>query len=81
MDALTSSPPGQNGRQFADDIYKFIFLYENVTISIWTSLKFVPKGQTENKSASVQVMVWRRPGQKPLSEPMLTHFTDAYMRH
>ena len=26
-------------------------------------------------------MAWRRPGDKPLSEPMLTQFTDAYMRH
>ena len=26
-------------------------------------------------------MAWRRIGDKPLSEPMLTQFTDAYMRH
>ena len=23
-------------------------------------------------------MAWRRPGDKPLSEPVLTHFTNAY---
>ena len=26
-------------------------------------------------------MAWRRTGDKPLSEPMLTQFTDAFMRH
>ena len=29
----------------------------------------------------VQIMAWRRPGDKPLSEPMMTQFNDAYMRH
>ena len=44
-------------------------------------LKFVPKGSINNKPALVQVMAWRRTGDKPLPEPMLTPFTDAYMRH
>ena len=65
----------------ADDIFKCIFLDENVRISIKISLKFVPKGPTDNKSALVQVMAWRRTGAKPLPEPMLNQFTDAYMRH
>ena len=26
-------------------------------------------------------MAWRRPGDKPLSEPVIVSFTDAYMRH
>ena len=26
-------------------------------------------------------MAWHRPGDKPLSEPMMVKFTDAYMRH
>ena len=34
----------QNGRYFADDIFKCIFLYENVWIPIKISMKFVPKG-------------------------------------
>ena len=25
-------------------------------------------------------MAWRRPGDNPLSEPMMAQFTDAYMR-
>ena len=27
------------------------------------------------------MMAWRRPGDKPLSEPMLAEVTDEYMRH
>ena len=37
-----------NGRHFPDDIFKCIFLDENVSISIKISLKFVPKGQINN---------------------------------
>ena len=33
-----SSPPGQNGRHFADDIFKYISLNENLWISINISL-------------------------------------------
>ena len=29
----------------------------------------------------VQIMAWCRTGDKPLSEPMMTQFNDAYMRH
>ena len=42
---------------------------------------FVPKGPTDNNLALVQVMASHRTGNKPLSEPMLTQFTDAYMLH
>ena len=65
----------------ADNIFKCIFLMKNVRISNKISLKFVPKGPIDNKSALVQVMAWCRTGDKPLPEPMLTQFTDAYMRH
>ena len=63
--------PRQNGRHFPDDIFKWIFLNENVWISINISLKFVPKGPINNNPTLVQVMAWRRPGDKPLSEPMM----------
>ena len=39
------------------------------------SLKFVPKGQINNIPALVQIMAWRRPGDKPLSEPMMVSLT------
>ena len=43
--------------------------------------KFVPYGQINNIPALVQIMAWRHPGDKPLSEPVLTRFTDAFVRH
>ena len=63
--------PRQNGRHFPDDIFKWIFLNENVWILIKISLKFVPRGPINNIPTLVQVMAWRRPGDKPLSEPMM----------
>ena len=63
--------PRQNGRHFADDIFKCIFLNEKVYISIKISLKFVPKGPFNNTPVSAQIMDWRRPDDKPLSEPMM----------
>ena len=61
----------QDGRHFPDDIFKWIFLNKNVWISINISLKFVPRGPIHNIPTLVQVMAWRRPGDKPLSEPMM----------
>ena len=63
--------PRQNGRRFADDTFKRIFLNENFRISIKISLKFVPKGPINNIPALVQIMTWHRSGDKPLSEPMM----------
>ena len=65
----------QNGRNFPEDIFKCIFLNENVSILIKISLKFVPKGPINNIPALVQTMAWRRPGDKPLSEPMMVSST------
>ena len=50
-------------------------------IFIWISLEFVSKGPIKNNPAIVYIMAWRRIGDKPLSEPMLAQFTDAYMPH
>ena len=63
--------PRQNGRDFADDIFKCVFLGEIVWFSIIISLNFVPKGPIDNIPALVQIMAWRRPGDKPLSELMM----------
>ena len=59
--------PRQNGRHFPDDI----FLNENVWISINISLKFVPRGPINNIPTLAQVMAWCRPGDKPVSEPLM----------
>ena len=69
--------PRQNGRQFPDDIFKWITLNENVWISIEISLKFVPKGLINKIPIFVQMMAWRRPGDKPLSGPMM----DCLLTH
>ena len=68
---LNTLRPRQNGRHFADDIFKCIFLNENVWISIKISLKIVPKGPINSITALVQIMAWRHSGDKPLSEPMM----------
>ena len=69
--AFNTLRPRHNGRHYADDIFKWNFLNENVWISIKISLKFVPRGPINNSPTLVQVMTWRRPGDKPLSEPMM----------
>ena len=61
----------QNGRHFEEDIIKCIFMDENIWISIKISPNFAPKGQMDNISALVQIMAWCKPGDKPLSEPMM----------
>ena len=70
-DTVNTLRPRQNGCHFPDDIFKWIFLNENVWISIKISLKFVPTGPINNIPTLVQIMAWRRPGDKPLSEPMM----------
>ena len=82
LDSLTclSRRPQENiglthwGRDEIDDILQTTF---SIWISIKISPKFVPKGPINNIRALVQIMAWRRPGDKPLSEPIvvrsLTH--------
>ena len=77
--SLNSSPPGQNGRHSASDIFKYIFLTENLFF-IQISLKFVPKHPIDNTSALVQVMARRRTGDshylKQYCPSSLTHKCD-----
>ena len=61
----------QNGHHFVDDIFTYIFVNENVWFSIKISPMFVPKGPINYIPALFQVMAWRLPGGKPLSEPMM----------
>ena len=71
INVINTLRPRLNRRHFADDIFKCIFLNENVWIPIKISMKFVPKGPINNIQALVQIMAWRCPGDKPLSEPMM----------
>ena len=74
MYLINTLRPRQNGRHFPDNIFKFIFLFENFRISNKISLKFVPKGPINNIPALVQIMAWRRPGDKPLFEPIMVRW-------
>ena len=65
----------------AEDNFKCIFFNENDRIPTRISLRFVARSPIDNKPALVQVVAWRRTGDKPLPELMQTQFTDAYMRH
>ena len=40
---------------------------------------FVRNSSVDNKSRLIQVMAWRRPGGKQLSNPVITQFKDTYM--
>ena len=63
--------PRQDGRHFADDSFTCIFFNENCCVLFKISLIYVRKGPIDNIRALVQIMAWRRSGDKPLSEPMM----------
>ena len=48
-------------------------------ISLKISLKFAPKFRINNIPVLVQIVAWRRPGDRPLSGPMTVYLTYAYM--
>ena len=78
---LTHLPLDKMAAILEDDNFKCIFLNQNDRIPIRISLKFVSRSPIDNITALFLLMAWCRPGDKPLTEPMLTHFIDAYMRH
>ena len=61
----------ESNRHFADDIFKCIFVNENIWIVNKIPLNCIPWGSIDNSSVLVQIMTWRRTGDKPLSEPMI----------
>ena len=68
---LTNWGPDKMEKQFPDDIFKHILFNENVWMLIKISLKILCKCPINNIPALVQIMAYRRPGDKPLSEPMM----------
>ena len=62
--------PWQICRHIANDIFKCIYVTENVWLSRKISLRCVPRVRINNIPALLQKMTWCRPGDKPLSEPM-----------
>ena len=76
---VSLSPPRQNGRHFADQIFRYIFDNEKLCILLRISLKFVHTGPVANKPTLVQIMAWHLSVNKPLSEPLMAQFTDVYI--
>ena len=68
---LNTLRPRQDGRHFPDEIFSNAFFE-------WKCMNFdqdftevCSKGPINIITALVQIMAWRRPGYKPLSEPMM----------
>ena len=61
-----------NGRHLADDIFKYIFLNENIWILNEISLKFVSNGPIDNMPTLVKIKAWRLLDAKSLHESMMT---------
>ena len=59
--------------QFSRRHIQMHFFNENYSTSIKISLSFAPKRPIVNIPTLVQIMAWRRPGDKPLSEPMMVN--------
>ena len=76
---LTNIPLDKMVAILADDHFKCISVSENDNTPIRISLIFVPTGPIDNTPAALaRVIAWRRTGDKPLTELMLTHLTYAY---
>ena len=76
--SINTLRPRKKCWHFADDTFECIFLNENGWISIKISLKIVPRGPINNIPALVQIMAWRWPDDKPLSEPMWLIYWRIY---
>ena len=77
-DHINTLKQRQNGRHFADDIFKYIILNENIWIAINISLKFVSEGHINNIPALFEIMAWRR---HVIIRTNDVELTGAYMRH
>ena len=73
--------PRQNGRHFFRLHIQMYFLEWKSSYFIHLSPKLVPKCPINNNTSLVQTMASRWAGNKPLSEQMMVHCTDTYMRH
>ena len=68
-----------------DDIsqttYSNAFFNDDVWILIMIALKFVPKGPINNTPALVQIIAFHRPGDKPLSDPVMVNLASKIWGH
>ena len=74
----------QNGSHFRRHFQMHFLEWKCMNFDKKNPLKFVPKGPINNIPALVQIMAWRRPGDKLLSEPMmvslLTHICVTWLQ-
>ena len=64
--------PRQNNFHFADNNFICIFLYQNDFYFDWNFTQICSFKTNWRKSALIQIMVWQRTGNKPLTAPMMT---------
>ena len=74
---IGTSRPRHNDRDFAGDIYENTLLKDSFFISMQISLKSVLKGSIHKRLTLVSMMAWRRSGDMPSSESMMTKFSDV----
>ena len=63
--------PRQSGCHFTDDNFKGIFVNENAWLSLKIPLTFLPMVSINSIPELVQIMAWRRLGDRPLSESIV----------
>ena len=72
--SCNSSAPRQKGRQFRSDVFKCIFVNENVWIVLKMSLlTFASEVRIDNITALVHIMAWRRLGDHYLKQWWLAY--------
>ena len=64
-----------DGHILADDIFKRVFYNE---IFLFPQVDSILLDQLKKITTLVQVMAWRRTGDKALPEPILPYINDAY---
>ena len=59
-----------------------LFSWTNIVV-FWFKFHWnlFPNGPINDELWLVQMMAWRRTGDKPSTEPMMAYFTDAYIGH
>ena len=70
--------PEQNGRYFADNMFKWINLPNSTCILIQISLKFIFAGSIVRELALDQVMAWHLIGHKPSPEQSRLNSVSPY---
>ena len=73
LNGLTYLPLDKMAATLSQQFQILIYANEKFCILMKIELKFVAMGPIDNNPALIQIMAWRRTGDKPLSEPMLTH--------